>query len=264
MGHCPVQRVTALSTTSFAAADVEAIERATLDVVVPDELLGLPGWLVPVFDGSVGRARSAVPLHHAPHDVRDIDTISELYLARGFAAAFRLPEVEAFRAMHGELQRRGFERQQPTLVLTGKVADVLAWHPGPPGDLSNVPDAQWMGMFLGPGLDPVDGAARSRALARGASTQFASLRENGVTLACGAAALSHGWLSVHGMRTLLARRGEGLASRVMLAMALHARQHGVDRIFLQVDAANAPALALYRRCGLQPAWRYAYWLSKAV
>ena len=260
MGHCPAQRVTASLPAALLDASVESIERATLEAVVPDELLSLPGWLVPVFDGSVGRARSAVPLRHAPPDLSDIDAIVDLYHSHGSAAAFRLPDLSAFKALHGELTRRGFEREQPTLVLQGRVTDVINMHPGPAAALSDAPDGQWMGMFLGPGLDPVDGAARSRALARGKGTRFANLREDGQTLACGAVALSHGWMSVHGMRTLLSRRGQGLAGRILLAMPLHARAHGVERIFLQVEAGNAPALALYRRAGFQLAWPYAYWL----
>jgi ribosomal protein S18 acetylase RimI-like enzyme len=114
-------------------------------------------------------------------------------------------------------------------------------------------------MFLGEGLDPVDGASRSRALARAVGTRFASLREQGVTRACGAAGFGHGWLGVHGMRTDAARRGRGLASAVMRAMAAEAQQRGIGRVFLQVDAGNAPALSLYQRLGFETAWGYAYW-----
>ena len=51
-----------------------------------------------------------------------------------------------------------------------------------------------------------------------------------------------------------------LAGRqVMRAMATEARQRGVERVFLQVDASNAPALSLYQRLGFETAWGYAYW-----
>jgi N-acetylglutamate synthase len=46
---------------------------------------------------------------------------------------------------------------------------------------------------------------------------------------------------------------------VMRAMATEARQRGVERVFLQVDASNAPALSLYQRLGFETAWGYAYW-----
>ena len=114
-------------------------------------------------------------------------------------------------------------------------------------------------MFLGEGLDPVDGASRSRALSRAEGTLYASLREGGQTLACGAACFADGWLSMHGLRTASSQRGRGLAGRLIRAMALDAQRRGIARAFLQVDCANAPALALYRRAGMLTAWTYAYW-----
>ena len=42
-------------------------------------------------------------------------------------------------------------------------------------------------------------------------------------------------------------------------MAQEADRRGIERVFLQVDAANAPALSLYRRLGFTTAWPYAYW-----
>ncbi|WP_168708509.1 GNAT family N-acetyltransferase [Hydrogenophaga sp. PAMC20947] len=238
---------------------VAEIERATLQVVVPDELIGLPGWLVPVFAGTVGRARSAVPLQHAPPELAVIDQVADHYRTRGFQPSFRLPDLPVFGPMQAALRARGFAPRQPTLTLTGSVNTLLALHPGPPADIDSAADAAWTGMFLGPGLDPEDGASRLLALARGLETQFFSLREGGQTLACGAAGLALGWLSVHGMRTALAHRGQGLAQRVLLAMAGEAHRRGIDRVFLQVDASNAPALALYRRAGFNLAWPYAYW-----
>ena len=256
--------MTAQGAAVLSGVAVSEIEQATLQVVVPDDMLILPGWLVPVFAGTVGRARSAVPLHHTCPDLSVIDLILNHYLARGFVPSFRLPDLPAFEAMQVALHHRGFEPRQPTLTLTGSVQALLAFHPGPPADVDGAPDAAWTAMFLGPGLDPADGASRSRVLARGLQTRFVSLRERGETLACGAAGFAEGWLSVHGMRTALAHRGQGLARRVLLAMAREAHHRGIERVFLQVDATNAPALALYRRAGFQLAWPYAYWQPSAV
>ena len=49
---------------SLAAADIEAIERATLDAVPPEQTAVLDGWLLGLDRGTVGRAHSAVPLTH--------------------------------------------------------------------------------------------------------------------------------------------------------------------------------------------------------
>jgi ribosomal protein S18 acetylase RimI-like enzyme len=71
--------------------------------------------------------------------------------------------------------------------------------------------------------------------------------------------MSHGWCSIHGMRTLPAQRGRGLAARVMAGLADAATERQLTRTFLQVEEGNAAALALYCRAGFTTAWRYHYW-----
>ncbi|HEX5738419.1 MAG TPA: hypothetical protein VFY22_07915, partial [Hydrogenophaga sp.] len=102
-------------------AEVESIERATLDAVVPDRMEHVPGWLLPIFDGTVGRARSAVPLQHGRADLSQIEFIAERYRALGFAPAFRLPELPAFDGFHAQLSRQGYVREQPSLTMVGRV-----------------------------------------------------------------------------------------------------------------------------------------------
>lgn len=244
-----------------AAVDVASLERATVHAVAPEHVDdSVPGWLLPMDPGTVGRAQCAVPLSHAAPDAALIEPIVQRYRARGFAPAWRLPDLPSFAAFHAALGRHGFTRRQPTLTQVASVAGLLKGLPAHTGAvLEDLPDAAWLAMFLGEGLDPVDGASRSRALGRAAGTRFGSLREEGVTVACGAAAFAHGWLGVHGMRTAARQRGRGLAGQVMRAMVEEARQRGIERVFLQVDAGNAPALSLYKRLGFETAWGYAYW-----
>lgn len=246
------------------AAEIETIERATLSAVSPERIEALDGWLLPMDRGTVGRAKSAVPLHHGVHSPALIATIAARYRDAGCAPVFRLPEVPAFDVWWPALAAQGFVRRQPTLTRTGTLDGLLALAPHADGvSLDARPDAAWMAMFLGEGLDPVDGASRSRALARAEGTLFASLREGGETLACGAACFAQGWLSMHGLRTATRHRGQGLAGRLIRGMAQEARRRGIARAFLQVDAANAPALALYERAGMATAWAYAYWQAGA-
>jgi ribosomal protein S18 acetylase RimI-like enzyme len=243
---------------------IAAIERATLKAVAPEVIETLPGWLLPMDSGTVGRARSAVPLHHGEPDLTLLATILQCYADRGFSPALRLPETPAFEHYRLALAARGFERSQPTHTQVGRVADLLTLPTGAAVELAAAPDAGWLAMFLGEGLDPVDGASRAASLARASGTCFASLRHaEGQTLASGAASLAEGWLSVHGMRTAAAWRGRGLATQVLCAMALEAQHHHIEQVFLQVDASNTPALKLYQRLGFQTAWTYAYWRPTA-
>ena len=245
---------------TLSPADIASIERATLTAVAPERVGTIDGWLLPMDPGTVGRAHSAVPLHHGRHDPAWIGEIAQRYRDAGLRPVFRLPDVPAFEPWWPALAALGFKGEQPTLTQTGALDGLLGLANGTEGvSLDPRPDAAWMAMFLGEGLDPVDGASRSRALSRAEGTLFASLREGGQTLACGAASFAEGWLSMHGLRTAAGQRGRGLAGRMIRAMALEAQRRGIARAFLQVDGSNAPALALYRRAGMVTAWPYTYW-----
>lgn len=249
-----------MTVKTLSPADIASIERATLTAVAPERTEAIDGWLLPMDHGTVGRAHSAVPLHHGFHDPALIDEIAQRYRSAGLRPVFRLPDLPSFDPWWPALAARDFQRKQPTLTQTGTVHGLLNLAGDTEGvSLDQRPDAAWMAMFLGEGLDPVDGASRSRALSRAEGTLYASLREGGQTLACGAACFADGWLSMHGLRTASSQRGRGLAGRLIRAMALDAQRRGIARAFLQVDCANAPALALYRRAGMLTAWTYAYW-----
>lgn len=137
-------------------ADVDSLERATVQAVAPEYLdETVPGWLLPMDPGTVGRAQCAVPLSHGESDPALIDTHIERYRARGFAPAWRLPDLPSFTPFHVELGRRGFTRRQPTLTQVCSVADLLQRLPATPGPeaaLQDRPDAAWLAMFLGEGL----------------------------------------------------------------------------------------------------------------
>jgi ribosomal protein S18 acetylase RimI-like enzyme len=238
--------------------DIDQIERATLAAVAPQQVQSLPGWLLPMDPGTVGRAQSAVPLAHDLATLAPWQAVAERYREAGFRPALRLPEQAGFAAMHAELAAAGWRRTQPTQVQVAPLDGLLRADPAG-CELALQPDAEWMAMFLGEGLDPVDGASRSAALARARDSRYASLREDGQTRACGMACFAEGWLSVHGMRTAATHRGRGLATRVLAAMAQEAHTRGIRRVFLQVDGSNTPALSLYHRLGFAEAWTYAYW-----
>jgi GNAT superfamily N-acetyltransferase len=301
-------------------AEVESIERATLDAVPPQATATLDGWLLAFDDGTVGRAHSAVPLTHAADGpaARSVSlaAIEAAYAARGLPALLRVPMLGAFAPWADALRDAGYAQGKPTSVWTGEAATVLAARRSPrtqagapaltseqmPGPLSDPPsdptsgptseptsaamaaqklaptspgsgltaqllaspDDGWRDVFLGEGFDPVDGASRVAILARARHAAFACVRdEAGLTLAAGMGSYSHGWASIHGMRTRKAWRGRGLASAILHLLAQEAVRRGIARMFLQVERGNEGARSLYAGLGFQPAWDYAYWSRRS-
>jgi ribosomal protein S18 acetylase RimI-like enzyme len=247
------------SAPALAPADIEAIERATAAAVAPEAVEELDGWLLAFDSGVVGRAKSAAPLRHQPCDVRIIDAIEARYAAHGLPVSIRLAERAELSPIADALTRRGYRPGPSTLVQIALTADVVNAAPQDGVDIARRPDAAWIAAFVGEGFDPVDGASRARKLARGADSLFAAVREGDVAIGAGVVSFGYGWASLHGMRTAQKRRGERIAARVMSALASEAQQLSVSRMFLQVDAHNDPAIALYRRAGFVTVWRYAYW-----
>jgi ribosomal protein S18 acetylase RimI-like enzyme len=246
------------------SSDIDSIERATVAAVSPEAVEELDGWLLAFDHGTVNRAHCAVPLRHAPAGNTVVGQIEARYRARGLRTLFRLANEPCFDSLRLELERRNYQRGRPVLVQVGSAQAMRDVCAATPAETADVPDAQWAALFLAAGFDPVDGASRVKALGRARGSVFASVRENGKTVAAGAGAFSHGWSSVHGMRTDQACRGRGLAGRVLAGIADVAIQRGIERVFLQVEDINAPALSLYRRAGFETAWSYDYWSQPAV
>ena len=238
-------------------ADIESLERATVEGVAPASVVEIAGWLVPLDDGAIGRAKSAVPLRH-DLDASAIGEIEAAYWTQGLSPAFRIADKPGLRAVRDALATRGYETGKPTVVEVGDV-DRLAALRDRPGDLLTTPDEAWGAVFLGEGFDPADGASRVAALTRSPDALYGCVREDGRTVAVGCVTFGYGWAAIHGMRTDADKRGRGLASQVLAALGRATQARGIDRVFLQVEEGNKDARSLYRKAGFQPAWPYRYW-----
>jgi N-acetylglutamate synthase len=241
---------------TLSGADIAVLERDTVAAVAPPETLEIGGWLVPLDNGTIGRAKSAVPLHHeiGPDAIGEI---VDAYVSRGLKPGFRLADVPSLEPVRAELARSGFTPQQPTIFKTGSVEKLAAFS-GAPARIFDAPDEAWAGVFLGEGFDPVDGAHRVKALTRSPGAIYGAAGEGGETRAVGVMSFGATWAGIHGMRTAPAHRGKGHAGAILAAMGRVAQTRGYDQVFLQVEEPN-PARRIYRGAGFSSIWRYHYW-----
>jgi GNAT superfamily N-acetyltransferase len=242
-----------------AMTDVASLERATLAAVPPEAQEEIGPWLAGFDRGTVGRAHSAAPLQHAPGCEADVPRVEAGYRARDLPPVFRVADVPALAGLRRVLAQRGYAPDKPTLVQAGPSAGLAALAHTHVVALTHEPGEDWSQVFLGEGFDPVDGASRLAILARARDSVFGGIAIDGRIAAVGSACFSEGWCGVHGMRTLPAFRGLGLASCILAAFGREALARGIARAYLQVEESNKPAQSVYRRAGLATAWAYEYW-----
>lgn len=112
--------------SQLTPADIESLERATLQALAPEQVHEISDWLLPMDRGTGGRAKSAVPLMRESVDPADADRIAEAYRANGFQPVIRVPDLPAFDALRERLQALGFTPDQPRLTQVGRICDLIA------------------------------------------------------------------------------------------------------------------------------------------
>ncbi|MFC3995706.1 GNAT family N-acetyltransferase [Nocardiopsis sediminis] len=87
---------------------------------------------------------------------------------------------------------------------------------------------------------------------------YASALVDGEVVAVGRAVADSGWVGVFGMATAPGARGKGAGRDVLAALADWAGTQDADRMYLQVERDNCPAVRLYERTGFGEICTYHY------
>lgn len=239
------------------------IDPAILEPLADDawparECARLGGWRLNAASGHSMRINACWPLEAPDRDPEAaIAAVEAWYAARGLPTRFKLTDGATEPGdLAARLARRDYRPTKETLVMLGPAVGE--------GDaavrLTEVADPAFEAVFTATAGDPEDGRERLEALARiPPPARFARLDIDGAAAAIGAAAVGGGYVGIFGMRTAPDHRRKGLARRVLRALLAEARALGADRAWLQVEADNAPAIALYADEGFAPGYRYRYW-----
>lgn len=225
----------------------------------PAREAALGGWRLTSTDGFSGRVNACWPLG-APDRPLDeaIAAVEAWYRGQGRRPVFKLAGDAVFPPdLANELARRGYVASTETVVMTGPALGAA----DPQVRVDGALDPAFAAVFAAAGNgDPADARERLETLERMPQPRgLARLDEGGAPVAIGAVGIEADWAGIFAMRTDPGHRRKGLAWRVFHALLAHAADHGARRAYLQVEAANAPAIALYERAGFAEAYRYLYW-----
>jgi GNAT superfamily N-acetyltransferase len=246
----PAEDVHRLRAIPPGAADILALEAVAARGWPAPETAQLGGWLLRAGGGWTRRANSALLLGDPGMPVpAALDRVRDWYAARGQPAVLAVP-LPAQSPADQVAARLGWTAGVETHVLTRPLP------PPPPADpgvtLATTLTPEWEAVYRARTVPPIG----RRILTAPALVAFAELRLDGAVTAIGRGVVIDQWLGVAAVEVLDAYRRRGLAGRIMAALYRWGADHGARRCYLQVEAGNAPARALYDRLGFTPHHRY--------
>ncbi|MFE0728465.1 GNAT family N-acetyltransferase [Streptomyces antibioticus] len=239
------------------AASFEELSRIAARAWRPVESERLGDWELRAASGFTRRANSVLPLGDPglPLDAA-LDAVRRWYAARGLPAyAQTATGAEgAQELLCGELERRGWVREVTAELWIGALAP-LADAAAPDADasvssvvLTRSADEAWLSRYQRRGVSEV----ALKVLGSGPSVWFATVpgASGEAPAAIGRCVVDGRWAGFAAVEVDPAQRRRGLATTVMAALARRALDEGASAAWLQVEADNAGARALYGRLGL--------------
>ncbi|MDI7864263.1 GNAT family N-acetyltransferase [Rhizobiaceae bacterium n13] len=207
------------------------------------------------------RLNCVVPLD--PSDYRDIDIRTEKaarrFEAYGRALLFREtplapPQLIDF------LRRHGWERFEEVIVMTADLSTIEmpdTMHHLPSHDVGRFVDASLKVDAADPALKPA--LAEIVSSIKPPSGLFSIEEPQTGPVAAALCVQDNDLAGIMSLAVAADRQRQGLGVEILSSALRWARTRGARTAWLQVTAANEPALALYARLGFGEVYRYAYW-----
>lgn len=221
------------------------------------------GWFYCAASGVTGRVNAEWPLDWTGADIdAAITDVEAWYAAHKLPPRFKLTDgAYAPNDLTEHLARRGYEPVSPTLIMTASLSSE-------PAHFDAVALAATMPPLFDQALrdstpDPDDLEER-RSIARRLPRPcaFAVRERDGRALATGASAIADKLAGVFLMRTVPDARRQGHALHILSALMQWAWENNATHAFLQVDADNALAIALYEHEGFTALSTYRFWRKR--
>ncbi|MER7704923.1 GNAT family N-acetyltransferase [Kitasatospora sp. NPDC097605] len=252
-------------------ADPAGLQRVAARGWPAVEQARLGAWTLRASAGFTRRANSVqalgdpgVPLDEA------LTTAREWYAARGLPAWVEVTTPGSPEPLRAELDRLG-AAYAPTLVQVAGPAPLSRL-----GDragrervrLSRTASADWMSLYRRVSGDPAVEEAARAVVHGGPSVWFATVHDtygcgtegDGTppVLAIGRCVVDGPWAGFSAVEVAPWARRRGLATAVMAVLAARAAEEGATGAYLQVEAENAGAIALYAGLGFTTSHTYHY------
>jgi ribosomal protein S18 acetylase RimI-like enzyme len=242
------------------------IEDASLNASAPTQQRWIDGWMVRTCAGKAKRARSVQPVADGrlPLDQR-IALAAAVYGEAGLPMMVRITPFARPIGLDDALAERGWERVDDTRVMAcadlRALTEIAASLPQPGLSLRKLPNepfAHTVGMLRG--SPPEQRMAHAQRLIH-APVRFeawALTDDQGQVLCCGQFVREGDLVGLFDVFTALPARGNGWARCLCTHLLQQAHADGARSAYLQVEADNGAARAVYHRLGFADVYRYHY------
>lgn len=241
------------------------IEEILLLCTAPPEQVAYDGWLVRRAANDVKRARSVNAFYGSTKPLAEkLDHCEALFAEAVLPSIFRLTPFSRPANLDSTLEARGYERIEPSLVQVNHLSRPF---PQPPDGL------RFESMLLEDWLTR-SGGLRGRTQAQ-LDAEFRRMHHGEVpgycviacagdeAVACGIVMHEQEFAGLFDVFVAEAHRGRGLGTAVSAHLLATARRMGAEIGWLSVVAANAPALAAYKKLGFETLYDYWYRVKPA-
>ena len=245
--------------------DLRRVEEVGLNALQTQRQLFYDGWLLRVSPGKARRARSVNAHFGSTLPVADkIRYCERVYESHHLPVLFRMTPFVHPPNLGEELAARGYEAFDPTLVQVTKLDR-------PPDALEAegvdlvAPGAEAFAdaVALLQGATPEQRDAYYERMIRTPQASRALVaRVDGRAVGVGTVMVEDGFAGVFSMATAPDMRKRGIATALLARLLAWAWERGAAHAYLQVDAGNEAALAVYRRFGFATAYTYHYCARK--
>jgi GNAT superfamily N-acetyltransferase len=235
-----VADIVAARPVAAARRDVLDLERIAAAGWQAAHVRELDGWLLRADTSHTRRANSALPLASPRRPLSQLlADVSDFYRDQDLPTLIQVP-LTARGLLDAELARLCWPAEAETVVMTRHLPMAVDHTV----ELSEMPPAGYPDLPL---------------LTRHSRLRFALARRDEMVLASARGVVDDGWLGITQVQVDPSARRQGLAGMLIAGLADWAVQaHQARRCYLQVQADNMPALALYRGLGFSAHHRYHY------
>lgn len=244
------------------AASYEELAHVAARAWRPVESERLGEWELRAASGFTRRANSVLPLGDPGLPLpAALDVVRRWYGDRGLPAYVQTATgAEGTQELLcAELERLGWEREVSAEMWIGALAPVADRAEGAGVVLVREADEAWLARYQRKGVSEV----ALKVLESGPSVWFATVpsAEGGAPAAIGRCVVDGRWAGFAAVEVDPALRRQGLATRVMAALARQALDEGASAAWLQVEAENVGAREMYAGMGFAAHHAYHHYRS---